>query len=74
MKVLDIRYDIGVKGQGQKKKYNAPEVRIFHQPYKIEDSYFFEVNTKYISSSVLKTSEFSRVLGCALVKILMFST
>ena len=26
----------------------------------IEDIYFFEVNTKYISS-VLKTSEFSRV-------------
>ena len=27
----------------------------------IEDIYFFKVNTKYISSSVLKTSEFSRV-------------
>ena len=27
----------------------------------IEDIYFFEVNTKYISSSVLKTSEFSWV-------------
>ena len=25
----------------------------------VEDIYFFEVNTKYISSSVLKTSEFS---------------
>ena len=25
----------------------------------IEGIYFFEVNTKYISSSVLKTSEFS---------------
>ena len=25
----------------------------------IEDIYFFEVNTKYISSRVLKTSEFS---------------
>ena len=25
----------------------------------IEDIYFFEVNTKYIASSVLKTSEFS---------------
>ena len=25
----------------------------------IEDNYFFEVNTKYISSSVLKTSEIS---------------
>ena len=34
----------------------------------IEDIYFFEVNTKYISSSVLNTSEFSRV------KILMRST
>ena len=27
----------------------------------IEDIYCFEVNVKYISSSVLKTSEFSRV-------------
>ena len=27
----------------------------------IEDIHFFEVNTKYISSSVLKTSEFSLV-------------
>ena len=27
----------------------------------IEDIYFFEVNTKYTSSSVLKTSELSRV-------------
>ena len=29
----------------------------------IEDIYFFEVNTKYISSSELKTSKFSRVLS-----------
>ena len=29
-------------------------------PY-IEDIYFFEVNTKYISPSELKTSKFSRV-------------
>ena len=29
--------------------------------YDIEDIYFFEVNTKYISSSELKTSKFSRV-------------
>ena len=29
--------------------------------YNIEDIYFFEVNTKYISSNVLKTSEFSCV-------------
>ena len=28
---------------------------------KKEDIYFFEVNTNYIASSVLKTSEFSRV-------------
>ena len=35
---------------------------IFGHRYRyIEDIYFFEVNTKYISSSVLKTSEFSRV-------------
>ena len=37
-----------------------------HQYFKIdekdiEDIYFFEVNTKYISSSELKTSKFSRV-------------
>ena len=30
-------------------------------PKHIEDICFFEVNTKYISSSELKTSEFSRV-------------
>ena len=30
-------------------------------PHCIEDIYFFEVNTKYISSSELKTSQFSRV-------------
>ena len=29
--------------------------------YDVEDIYFFEVNTKYISSSELKTSKFSRV-------------
>ena len=29
--------------------------------YDIEDIYFFEVYTKYISSSELKTSKFSRV-------------
>ena len=28
---------------------------------KIEDSYFFEVNTKYISSNVLKISVISRI-------------
>ena len=32
-----------------------------HEMKYITDIYFFEVNTKYISSSVLKTSEFSRV-------------
>ena len=32
---------------------------IFPTGKDIEDIYFFEVNTKYISSSVLKTSEFS---------------
>ena len=31
----------------------------------IEDIYFFEVNAKYISSSELKTSKFSRVLICS---------
>ena len=32
---------------------------VVYRLYCIEDIYFFEVNTKYISSSVLKTSEFS---------------
>ena len=36
------------------------KVQIIGSRY-IEDIYFFEVNTKYISSSVLKTSEFSQV-------------
>ena len=41
--------------------YNlTPVPRIYHGKY-IEDIYFFEVNTKYISSSELKTSKFSRV-------------
>ena len=34
-------------------------LNIFKFSRDIEDIYFFEVNTKYISSSVLKTSEFS---------------
>ena len=38
----------------------------------IEDIYFFEVNTKYISSSVLKTSDFHEC--AARMKISMFST
>ena len=36
------------------------QVTFPHVKY-IEDIYIFEVNTKYISSSGLKTSEFSRV-------------
>ena len=35
--------------------------RFEHNSKYIEDIYFFEVNTKYISSSVLTTSEFSWV-------------
>ena len=38
----------------------------------VEDIYFFEVNTKYISSSVLKASAFSRVHKTS--EIMMFST
>ena len=34
---------------------------LFDRPSYIKDIYFLEVNTKYISSSVLKTSEFSRL-------------
>ena len=42
--------------------YNMGGVSLqIHVMKYIEDIYFFEVNTKYISSSVLKTSEFSRV-------------
>ena len=39
----------------------TPKLTIIHQDIigYIEDIYIFEVNTKYISSSVLKTSEFS---------------
>ena len=35
--------------------------RLYFRYTDIEDIYFFEVNTKYISSSELKTSKFSRV-------------
>ena len=38
----------------------------------IEDIYFFAMNTKYVSLSVLKTSEFSQV--CHMSEILMLST
>ena len=41
-------------------KYGHINVTVGKVQY-IENIYFFEVNTKYISSSVLKTSEFSRV-------------
>ena len=37
------------------------ESPLVHTPCYIEDICFFSVNTKYISSSELKTSEFSRV-------------
>ena len=39
----------------------ALSIRSHEQIQSIEDIYFFEVNTKYISLSVLKTSESSRV-------------
>ena len=39
---------------------NDSQVKITIHLY-MEDIYFFEVNTKYISSSELKTSKFSRV-------------
>ena len=42
------------------KKSKYPLYNIKNKIY-IEDICFFEVNTKYISSSELKTSEFSRV-------------
>ena len=38
------------------------ELRIWSRDTEeIQDNYFFEVNTKYISSNVLKISAFSRV-------------
>ena len=37
------------------------EIFLFYGRQYIEDICFFEVNTKYISSSELKTSKFSRV-------------
>ena len=45
--------------------------RFFFGLVYIEDIYFFEVNTKYISSSVLKTSYFHEC--AARMKISMFS-
>ena len=57
--VIPIRHgkDFGTK----KKQYPAFEqYRTLPLKY-IEDIYFFEVNTKYISSNVLKISEISRV-------------
>ena len=45
-------------------KYEQRKIIIRHEEIhfrSIEDIYFFEVNTKYISSSELKTSKFSRV-------------
>ena len=35
--------------------------QVIISPKDIKDIYFFQVNTKYISSSVLKTTKFSRV-------------
>ena len=42
-------------------KANHKLIQINKKDKYIEDIYFFEVNTKYISSSVLKTLEFLRV-------------
>ena len=41
--------------------YVFPNIQGFLKYEYIEDIYFFEVNTKYIPSSELKTSKFSRV-------------
>ena len=51
--------------------YNNPTFGYDTGKY-IKDIYIFEVNTKYISSSVLKTSELSRVSSTS--EIRMFTT
>ena len=54
----DVALDVGVHYQHVLWYCRNGESKlIFH----IEDIYFFEVNTKYISSSELKTSKFSQV-------------
>ena len=46
-------------------------LHVAYKKYKIKSKFtFFSVNTKYISSRELKTSEFASC--CALVKILIF--
>ena len=48
--------------QGHSCSYRLPAHKHVHLNRKyIEDFYFFEANTKFILSCVLKTSEFSRV-------------
>ena len=41
--------------------FNFYLLSVWEKTWDIEDIYFFEVNAKYISSSELKTSKFSRV-------------
>ena len=51
---------------------NITNILLLLIDYLMEDICFFEVNSNYISSSELKTSEFYEY--AARVKILMFST
>ena len=48
---------VGRQHESSKTYPLLPEFKVAY--HYIEDIYFFEVNTKYIASSVLKTSEFS---------------
>ena len=48
-------------GSKQAPRYTGKRVILMRVLTRLECIYFFEVNTKYISSSELKTSKFSRV-------------
>ena len=55
LRKANIVYNFGLS------EYNRVKLYFFFRLRFIEDIYFFEVNTKYISSNVLKISVISRV-------------
>ena len=59
----EIHVQEGMKQLSKARVYEVLLIKCSSGPfhYCIEDIYFFEVNIKYISSSELKTSKFSRV-------------
>ena len=59
MKFKSVQINMKHVSYNSKNNYLSSAVNISLESVYIEDIYFFGVNTKYISSSVLKTSEFS---------------